>query len=215
MKHRYATVLVIFIVATLFEIVKAKEWRGIIPLHSTRVDVERLLGNVSPKKQLTTYQTKKDAVSVLYASGPPCGSDAGSEWKVPRDTVVSITVAPKDRVFLSELEIDLRTYDKFSGIHRPNIITYLNKEEGTRIETFQDEVTSITYFAAASDSPLKCEPNERKQRPRKEKGVRKEKGIKKKGSGLRFCDSAISAIRTIESCSGPHSHRKPRASRFC
>jgi hypothetical protein len=162
MKYKYATFLVVFALHTLIVPVKGKEWRGITPLHSTRADVERLLGGSSPKKQMTTYQTENEAVSVLYASGPPCGSDAEKEWRVPRDTVVSITVSPKDRVLLSELKIDLKTYDKFSGIHRPNIITYLNKQEGIRIETFQDEVMSITYLAAASDSQLKCEPNERK-----------------------------------------------------
>ena len=125
MKLKHTTVIAILIIHALVVVVKAKEWRGIIPLHSTRVDVERLLGGASAKKQLTTYQTKREAVSVLYASGPPCGSDAGSEWKVPKDTVVSITVSPKDRVLLSGLEIDLTTYNRLSGIHRPNIITYL------------------------------------------------------------------------------------------
>jgi hypothetical protein len=165
LKRRFATVVVILTIATLFGVVKAKDWRGITPLHSTRADVERLLGKGSARKQLTTYQTEKEAVSVPYASGPPCGSDAGSEWKVPRDTNVSLTVSPKDRVLLSELRMDLSTYDKLSGVHRPNIITYLNKLEGIRIETFQDEVMSVTYFAGASNLQLRCELNERQDDP--------------------------------------------------
>lgn len=72
MKHTYATVIVILLIPGLV-VVKAKEWHGITPLHSTRVDVERFLGHAPQKKQLTTYQTKKEAVSILYASGPPCG----------------------------------------------------------------------------------------------------------------------------------------------
>lgn len=158
MKPKHATIIAILIVYASVGIAKAKEWRGIVPLQSTRADVERLLGDASAKKQLTTYQTKQEAVSVLYASGPPCGNDAGSEWNVPKDTVVSITVSPKDRVSLSELKIDLTTYDRSSGVHRPNIITYLNKQEGIRIETFQDEVMSITYFPSASNENLKCAP---------------------------------------------------------
>jgi hypothetical protein len=121
--------------------------------------VERLLGDTSPKTQLTTYQTRHEAVSVLYASGPPCGSDVDSEWKVPKDTVVSITVAPKNRLLLSELKIDLSTYQTSSGVHRPNIITYLNKQEGVEIQTFQDEVMSITYFPSVSDLNLRCTPD--------------------------------------------------------
>jgi hypothetical protein len=160
MKTKQATIIAILIMNALVGVVKAKDWRGIVPLHSTRADVERLLGDASAEKQLTTYQTKKEAVSVLYASGPPCGSDAGSEWKVPKDTVVNITVSPKDRVLLSELNIDLTTYDRSSGIHRQNIITYFNNQEGIRIQTFQDEVMSITYFPSASDQKLKCSRSE-------------------------------------------------------
>ena len=57
---------------------------------------------------------------------------------------------------MSELKIDLTNFEKFGGIHRPNIMTYLNKEQGERIEVFQDELMSVTYFAASSDSNLRC-----------------------------------------------------------
>jgi hypothetical protein len=160
MKLKHATIIAILIIHALVVVVKAKEWRGIVPLHSSRADVERLLGGASEKKQLTTYQTEQEAVSVLYASGPPCDSDAGSQWKAPIDTVVSITVSPKNRVLLSELKTDLTTYVRLTGIHRPNIVTYLNNQDGIRIETFQDEVMSITYFPSASDLNLKCAPKE-------------------------------------------------------
>ena len=52
--------------------------------------------------------------------------------------------------------MDLARFDKIPGIHRPNIITYLNKEDGESIEVFQDEVMSVTYFPAASESHLRC-----------------------------------------------------------
>src|ERR1043165_281726 len=158
MNTRLTTLIAILIIPAVLVVVEAKQWRGIIPLHSTRTDVERLLGNASPRNQLTTYQTEQEAVSVLYASGPPCGSDADSEWNVPKDTVVSITVAPKNRVLLSELKIDLSTYDQLSDVHRPNIITYLNNQDGIRIETFQDEINSVSYFPSAADLKLNCAP---------------------------------------------------------
>ena len=166
MKTKHTTVVAIVIIHALVIVAKAMQWRGITPLHSTRTDVERLLGDASSKNQLTTYQTEKEAVSVLYASGPPCGSDADSEWNVPKDTVVSITVSPKGRVLLSELKVDLSTYDRLSGVHRPNIITYLNNQDGIRIETFQDEINSVTYFPSATDSKLKCTPKEKEDRLR-------------------------------------------------
>jgi len=161
--------LFLFCVAILvfspLALVEGKEWRGIMPLHSTRADVERLLGPSKSKSQLSIYQTADEAVSVLYASGPPCGSDAGSEWKIPKDTVVSITVSPKNRVYLAELKIDLAKYEHFNDTHRPNITTYLSRENGERIQVFQGEVMSITYFAPTSDEDLRCaQARQRKNR---------------------------------------------------
>lgn len=156
MRKKSLPFFAILLIAPLFVLVEGKEWRGITPLHSTRVDVERLFRPSKTKKQLSTYQTAEEAISVLYASGPPCGFDAGSEWRVPYDTVVSITVSPRNRVFFSELKLDLTNFEKFGGLHRPNIVTYLSKEQGERIEVFQDEVMSITYLAASSDSNLHC-----------------------------------------------------------
>jgi len=155
MKNLFSLCLAILVFSP-FALVEGKEWRGIMPLHSTRTDVERLLGPSKSKSPLSIYQTADEAVSVLYASGPPCGSDAGSEWKIPKDTVVSITVSPKNRVYLAELKIDLAKYEHFNDTHRPNITTYLSRENGERIQVFQGEVMSITYFAQTSDEDLRC-----------------------------------------------------------
>ena len=118
------TYKVLFMILGLTISAAGKEWRGIKPLHSTRAEVERQLGTAPSKMQLTTYQTEKEAVSVLYAGGSPCGVDAGSEWRVPKETVVSITVSPKNRILLSDLMLDLSKFEKTPGIHRPNIISY-------------------------------------------------------------------------------------------
>lgn len=82
---KHATIIAILIIGPFVTVVKAKEWRGIVPLRSTRADVERLLGDDSEKKPLTTYQTKQEAVSVLYASGPVARTPAvnGKYQKIP------------------------------------------------------------------------------------------------------------------------------------
>jgi hypothetical protein len=48
----------IILALTLNLIAQAKEWRGIIPLHSTRADVERILGQPS--------RPSRDAFSTYY-----------------------------------------------------------------------------------------------------------------------------------------------------
>lgn len=44
----------------------AREWRGIVPLHSTRADVERLLGPPQPGT-VSGYRTETERVSIMYA----------------------------------------------------------------------------------------------------------------------------------------------------
>src|SRR5262245_57910235 len=45
-------------------------WRGIIPLHSTRADVERLLGHHKWSHGATSiYESKGERVDVLYSKG--------------------------------------------------------------------------------------------------------------------------------------------------
>ena len=62
---------------------EAKSWRGIVPLKSTRADVERLLGK--PGKY-NRYQFENERVSFDYSNGRCEGSDH-CLCLVPADTV--------------------------------------------------------------------------------------------------------------------------------
>src|SRR5258706_6534102 len=50
-----------------------KEWRGIVPLHSTRTDVERLLGPPAEKKNelMSVYKLDQKDVVLEYPTGLP------------------------------------------------------------------------------------------------------------------------------------------------
>jgi len=76
----------------------AKEWCGIVPLHSTRADVERLL-KIKPERcggNACVYDLPDKTVFALYAEEPTCrNDDATTSWKVPRDTVIEITLTFK------------------------------------------------------------------------------------------------------------------------
>jgi hypothetical protein len=141
----------------------AKEWRGITPLRSTRAEVERILGR-SPDASgsWAIYQTEKEAISILFASGPPCGTNAENEWRVPRGTVISITVSPKTVVLLTTLNIDESKFEKFRDPHKLNRIEYRNRDEGQSISVVDNEVSSVTYFAAAKDLALRCPTSQAK-----------------------------------------------------
>jgi hypothetical protein len=136
----------------------AKEWHGIVPLHSTREDVERRLGPPDDPVNLlaSVYKTKDEVVFVLYATGPPCGTDGPSAWRVPRGTVLSITTHPKIELRFSELHIDVSKYKITDGGHVPGYAYYTDEKEGLKFEVTQNLVMSTTYFASAKDEYLRC-----------------------------------------------------------
>ncbi|MDQ3802536.1 MAG: hypothetical protein M3416_01580 [Acidobacteriota bacterium] len=138
---------------------QAKGWRGIVPLHSTRADVERLIGKPNFKYDL--YDFEKERVSILYSSDP-CTEGLQGGWNVPRDTVIQISVAPKEKVRLPDLQIDLSKYEKAKDPLMQVHTYYTNKEEGTRYVVFEGggedggKILNTYYEPAAEDRHLRC-----------------------------------------------------------
>lgn len=131
---------------------RAKEWRGIVPLHTTRAGVVALLGE--PNAEYGRYDFEDETADIFYAAHT-CSE--GGAWNVPFDTVTSISVYPKGKLKLSDLQINLKEYEKYVGPHRTS---YYNKREGIRYETIEPsgEVMEIYYEPAATDENLRC-PN--------------------------------------------------------
>lgn len=149
-----------------------KGWRGIIPLHSTRADVERLLGppEEPDKQHVSDYKLENEVVSIIYATGAPCGEGMESGWQVPRGTVVDITVAPRTAMRLAELKLDKSKYKRMGGGHLIDVAYYINKEEGIKVAVYQEEVvTDITYFPAEEDNYLSC-PEAQQKPPERSPG---------------------------------------------
>jgi hypothetical protein len=152
-----ATIILVAVIAV--GSANGKGWRGIVPLHSTRADVERLLGPPTEEtsKYSVFYRTPNETVTIRYAEGLPCGiGEKYSQWRVPRNTVEGILVTLMTPVSLSQLGIDESKYKKKSGGHRPQDIYYIGEQEGESIRVFAGEVQDIDYFPAASDDSLAC-----------------------------------------------------------
>jgi len=129
----------------------ARGWRDIVPLHSTRVDVERLFGKSSDKCNCL-YRIEDVVVYVEYAKEPCDGSPRG--WNVPTDTVLAFSVG-RDNLKFSDLHIDesqfSKTYDDtFVGY-------YANRFEGIQYVVESDgTVNHIDYFPSTADLNLRC-----------------------------------------------------------
>lgn len=131
----------------------AKEWRGIIPLHSTRADVIRLLGE--PTHDGDSYEMSEGRVSILYA-GQPCERRFGVErWNVPADTVLEITVVLKKVLSVKDLHLDLGGFKKEPADYGQG--SYRNDEEGISYNLWMTHlVGSITYGPTRNDAHLSC-----------------------------------------------------------
>lgn len=119
---------------------EAKSWRGIVPLQSTRTDVERLLG----RSKNDIYKVEDQVVYIEYSRFPcdhhnrPGWPETPPGWDVPPDRVVSIVVSLGNKtVPLSSLGFDLSTFKKVRGDgDRPQHFYYLDPEDGFSIECF-------------------------------------------------------------------------------
>ena len=133
---------------------KAQGWRGIRPLHSTREEVERLIGPPMQSKGIT-YDLKNERVNVVYSDGN-CAKGWPYGWNVKAGTVIGITIYPQPRPKLAELPIDISRSTKY--IDPSGVIHYSNDNEGlsVAVDPTEYEVKVLEYYPAASDADLRC-----------------------------------------------------------
>ena len=145
-------------------------WQSIVPLHSTRKDVETLLGSPAETRGVaSTFKWKDGRVRVFYADGFCEGT--ANDWNVPPDTVVSLTFEPNKDLSITELKLDTTQYERVLDLHLQSAIHYINRKEGIRISTRQEkdgeDVQSISYEPAEKDFYLRC-PNNSAELSKKE-----------------------------------------------
>jgi len=137
---------------------EAKAWRRIVPLRTTRAQVERRLGKPRPRDRRYHFRTESALVNYAHADG--CAG--GAEWDVPRGTVLNILVTPKRRLNLSSLRLDLSKFRKTTAGDTTSRALYTNEEEGVTYDVFdapgeyQGRVQSVTYGPTAADQHRRC-----------------------------------------------------------
>jgi len=131
-----------------------KEWRGIVPLKSTRTDVERVFGAPKYTSYSGAYYSLPNEIVVFDYQPRPCHEDRlGIEWNVPIATVVGIGVVPKGNHRRQEypLPADSRMVDDGGGF-----FYYFDNAAGFALETYKDRVTLVEYYPEAAQNTLKC-----------------------------------------------------------
>ena len=132
---------------------EAKGWRGVLPLRSTRADVEKLLGAPVQPGQTSVYRVGDDSVQVDYAISPCKGSLLG--WNVPSDTVLQVRFLPLKKELLNRSDFENSKYIRAYGhVTRAN---YINLDEGIRYELSPEGVVNlVAYIPSSKDTHLRC-----------------------------------------------------------
>lgn len=153
-----AKAIFVFLIILCAATAEARGWRGIVPLHSTRSQVEQLLGPPTETINIysVVYKTPHETVLIDYAKDRPCGiGERYSQWRVAPNTVIEIFVTPMPGSPLSQFTIDESGYKKLIRGHLSET-RYVNAREGEALTVVGNEVRSITYFAASDDSHVEC-----------------------------------------------------------
>lgn len=144
------------------ESVAAKAWRGIVPLRSKRADVRRVLGIplIGGVGSTELYEKEEGRIQVMYARHP-CEQGLPADWgnwKVPRDTVVNISITLREHLKVADLKI--RDLARFKWYTDDSGATYYHdRGKGIEYQVQGEMVTAITYGPMARDVRLRCKKN--------------------------------------------------------
>ncbi|HKO96609.1 MAG TPA: hypothetical protein VJU86_06445 [Pyrinomonadaceae bacterium] len=133
----------------------AKDWRGIVPLHSTRADVVRKFNQCANAADICTVRIGNEDAYIVFSTG------AMSEYyecakRLPTDTVLHIEVELKRPRKMSDLGIRESQFRGFlpAGAPEKSYNGYTDENEGWVIETHKGRVTRLYYIAARNDWSL-------------------------------------------------------------
>jgi len=134
----------------------AKEWRGITPLHSTRVEVERLLGPPANRAPIGLYYSLPDEIVVIRIQSESCDSfngQLGFGWDAPRGTVTEIGIIPK-RILTKDRFVNANDFKFEDG--KAGFSYFTNDKDGLSVETYKGTVTLVTYSPPVTEASLHC-----------------------------------------------------------
>ena len=132
----------------------AQEWRKIVPLNTSRTNVEAMLGPASENFEVV-YPLKDGNLSIEYSTGP-CKTGQKGGWNVPKDVVISLFFSPRHPKKLSELKLDLMKFRKVVGVHVPSVTYYINDEDGITYAIQQGKVDFVEYGPPKKYDDLHC-----------------------------------------------------------
>jgi len=132
--------------------VEAKDWKGIVPLHSDRADVERLLGAPSGECKCF-YETGSETVKVEYSKAPCVGYPSG--WNVSADKVLTLHVRPNQPAKFSDLQLIESKF--YKAVDDTFTRYYSSRADGVQYTVSWDGMVQVvSYIPSSNNSALRC-----------------------------------------------------------
>jgi len=111
------------------------EWQTLVPLVTTKTEVEAKLGApTSGKEYILGYDTTDARITVWYGGAKTSASDV-CRWGIPNETVFEFVLAPKKVVRLADMNIDVSKFHKEKAPEMVRDYYYYNPKEGITITT--------------------------------------------------------------------------------
>ncbi len=133
----------------------AKDWKGIVPLRSTRSDVIRLMNQCGEYREACQFETENERVYILFSGGLEPHYQRNCTLRVAPETVMFIEVVPTHKLKLKDLGLEKKTLRPFGIIE-----SYSSKRKGYYNQTgliigaYGEEIESLAYVAESPENPL-------------------------------------------------------------
>jgi len=139
---------------------KQIDWRAFVPFLTTRNDVEADLGApFSGKDYIWIYDTAGERVTIWYGGAKPAAID-DCRWNIPNETVFKFVLAPKKRVRLADMNIDLSKFTRQKALEMVQDYYYYNENEGititSRMTHGEEILLSIERGPSAAQKKTHC-----------------------------------------------------------
>lgn len=157
---RFSFLIVCLVSSVSAQVPSTTEWRGLSPLKSTRMDVERTLGPPDQKieNEQMTYYYPDLVVFFYFTSNPKCQQKLPhTSWDVTSDTVTGIDVSLRHPPSVEKTGIDLTKLKKVKGdFDLVDRYHYLNSDNSFSIEVGNGHVVGYHYGPGNKQSHLRC-----------------------------------------------------------
>ena len=126
----------------------AAEWRGIVPVHSTRTDVVRSFNECHEKKEHCSFTLEDQKVSVVFSGWQRAFS--GCQNNVPADTVLLVSVSVNRPIERRDLKVNLKKFKSFNPGGR-DYRGYIDENAGLLVQSHNGKVLEFVYIASRED----------------------------------------------------------------